>query len=262
KVSSILGGIRLADGLANGERLEFSGSTISQLLRNHKLWQANVKPTFTIPSRVVVENVGDKISEARVRMELISRWQSQCACRIELSELSMPKVEPWVAGTEWQLRMPAQPARGTFTVAIEMRNASGLRTVWLRGRATHYKLSPVAKRQINIGDRIQPEDYSLSEREITFARDAVPDAIDLIGRRARMGIAANDILFAGMLERERALKRGDQVKLALGEGDWEVAMTGIAEQDGFIGDTVKIRNPKSNQVVVATVIGRGEVRAE
>ncbi|MGE3386587.1 MAG: hypothetical protein AB7K41_07665, partial [Bdellovibrionales bacterium] len=42
KVSSILGGIRLADGLANGERLEFSGSTISQLLRNHKLWQANV----------------------------------------------------------------------------------------------------------------------------------------------------------------------------------------------------------------------------
>ena len=262
KVSAVLGTIRLSDGVAAGGRLEFSGTTISELLRNHKLWQSNVRPAFTIPSRVIVENVGDKISELRVRTELTNRWQNQCACRVELSELMMPKVEPWIAGTEWELRMPSQPERGSFTLAIELKNAGQRRTLWLRGRATHYKVAPVAKRQINIGDRIQPEDYRMTEREVTFARDAVPDGSDLAGRRARISINANEILFAGSLEREKALRRGDQVKLALSESGWEVILMGVAEQDGFIGDSVKIRNVKSNQVVVATVVARGEVRAE
>lgn len=262
KVSGILGSIRLADGVAVGERLEFSGTTISELLRNHKLWVSNARPTFTIPSKVIVENVGDKISEARVRMELLNRWQNQCNCRVEVSELMMPKTEPWVMGTEWSLRMPSEPARGSFTIAIELKKDGNSRTLWLRGRAAHYKVAPVAKRQINLGERIQPEDYMMTEREITFARDSVPEAADLIGRRARLSIAANSVLYSGQLEREKALRRGDQVKLALSETGWEVILMGIAEQDGFIGDSVKIRNVKSNQVVVATVVGRGEVRAE
>lgn len=261
-VSSILGAIRLADGVAVGERLEFSGTTISELLRNHKLWQSKSRPAFTIPSKVIVENVGDKISEARVRMELTNKWQTQCACRVELSELVMPMVEPWKPGTEWELRMPPTPARGTFTMAIELKNEGHSRTLWLRGRATHYKVTPVAKRQINMGDRIQPDDFYVTEREVTFARDAVPSENEMVGRRARISINANDILFIGNLEREKALRKGDQVKLALGESTWEVILMGVAEQDGFIGDSVKIRNMKSNQVVVAKVTGRGEVRAE
>lgn len=262
KVSDVLGRIQLADGMMGGGRLEFSGATISELLRSHKIWHSQPRPSFTIPSKVVVENVGDKITEARVRMELTTRWQSQCGCRIELSELVMPRIEPWVAGTEWELRMPSQPERGSFTLAIELKNNGARKTLWLRGRAAHYKVAAVAKRQIQIGERLQPEDFRMTEREITFARDAVAEAEDCVGRRARIGIAANEILFAGALEREKALRRGDLVRLALSESGWEVVLTGVAEQDGFVGDSVKIRNAKSNQIVVATVVGRGEVRAE
>lgn len=261
-VSSKIGKIKLAEGLSTGERIEFSGTTISTLLRNHRLWSSQKRPAFTIPSRVIVENVGDQITEARVRMELMQRWQSQCGCRIELSELSLPKMEPWLPGTQWQLRFPPQPARGSFTMSLELSHQGTQKTLWLQGRATHFKMSPVARRQINIGERIQPEDYQMAEREVTFSRDAIPSESDLVGRKAKVGIAAQDILLMGQLEREKALRRGDQVKLALSEGPWEITMMGVAEQDGFIGDTVKVRNPKSNQVVVATITGRGEVKAE
>jgi flagellar basal body P-ring formation protein FlgA len=97
---------------------------------------------------------------------------------------------------------------------------------------------------------------------VTFARDSTAFDGEIVGRKARQAIAAQDILYAGMLEKEKALKRGDPVKVALGEGEWEVILMGVAEQDGFIGDTVKVRNPRSQQVIVATVTARGEVRAQ
>lgn len=259
-----VGQMKLAEGPKAGEHIEFSGSSISTLLRDHKVWRATGKPTFTIPSRVVIENIGSQPTEAQVRMELIQKWQTQCDCRVELTEISMPKVDKWQDGMNWRIRFPSEAARGSFTVALELRNREDvtIQTLWVRGQANHFRSVPVAKRQLNIGERVQPDDYQFTDREITFARDAVPDPQEIVGRRLRQSVAANGILFAGLLERERALRRGDQVKLSIGEDDWEIAMVGVAEQDGFVGDMVKVRNSRSNQMITAVVTGRGEVKVQ
>lgn len=258
-----VGQMKLAEGPKVGEHIEFSGAAISMLLRSHKIWQTTTRPVFTIPSRVVVENLGAQLTEAQVRMEIIQRWQTQCACRIELSELSLPRLK-LTDGMAWQLRFPSEPARGSFNIALELKNAKDdpAQTLWIRGRANHFRNVPVAKRQLALGERVQPEDFQFVDREVTFARDAVPAEQEIVGRKLRQSVAANDILFSGLLERERALRRGDQVKMSIGEEEWEVALVGVAEQDGFIGDMVKVRNSRSNQLVTAVVTGRGEVKVQ
>lgn len=263
KIVTQLGSLKLSEGIETGEHIEFSGSAISSLLRQHKIWQIAAKPAFTIPSRIIVENGGAPFNEAQLRLDLIQQWQTQCACRVELAELAMPREQTLAPGTTWRIRYPSEPARGAFNVALELKTKGGIsQTLWLRGRANHYRSVPVAKRQLSIGERVQPDDFHIIDRDVTFARDAVPNENEIVGRRMRQAVSANDILFSGLLERERALRRGDQVKMSIGEQDWEVAMVGVAEQDGFIGDMVKVRNSQSQQLVTAVVTARGEVRVQ
>ncbi len=259
-----LGEVKLADGPQEGDRLEFSGQEISSILRSQKAWaKLNPKPAITIPSNVIVENIGDKVTEAQVRMELIRTWQTQCTCRVQIDSLMMPKIANWAPGTQWRLKLRSDPVRGSFTVPLEITEAGGeLKTLWVKGQVSYFKKSPVAKRQLNFGVRVQPEDFQMTERDITFARDAVPEEAEVIGRKLRQSISANDVLYSGFLEKEKALKRGDLVRMTIIESGWEVVMMGIAESDASIGDNVKIRNSKSNQVVVATVTGRGEVKIQ
>lgn len=262
-LANSLSRIKLADAPKPGERLEFTGSALSSIFRAHRAWTAENRPNFRIPSQVVIENVSDKVNESQVRLEIGEKWQNQCQCRVEISELVMPILEPWQAGTQWRLQIPNEAAKGSFTLALELTSAKGSKkTLWVRGKAGLFRQVAVATRQIYFGERVQKGDFTMMERDVTFARDASASENEIVGRRAKQVIAAQDILFKGMLEREKALSRGDAVKVAMSENEWEVSVTGIAEQDGFVGDTVKVRNPKTQQLIVATVVGRGEARAQ
>lgn len=259
-----LGEIKLAEGPLIGERLEFNGSAVSSILRAHKTWRRlSPKPQVTIPSRIIVENIGDQVTEAQIRMELINRWQALCNCRVQIDQLSVPVLGAWQAGNQWRLRLRSEIGRGNFTIPLEIFTPGGeTRTLWIKGQVSLFKRAPVAKHQINFGERIQPEDVNFVERDITFARDAIPGPEEIAARKARQTIAAGDIVYASILEKEKALKRGDVVRMAIADGGWEVILSGVAEQDGFVGDVVKIRNLKSNSLILATVTGRGEVKVE
>lgn len=258
-----LGALKLAEGPKLGEKIEFTGAGLSSILRSvASIQTSKVKPTFTIPSKVTVQNVGNQATEAQIRLELARKWELACGCRVQLDELIMPKIATWVSGSEWQLNIRNEMARGTFNVPLEIRHEDQVKIYWIRGRVSYFKNVPVAKRGLSAGDRIQPNDFEFSERDVTFARDSVMKKEEMIGRRLKQSVAAEDIIFSGHVEREKALKRGDQVKIALGESDWEVSILGVVEQDGNVGDTVKVRNVKSNQVVIATVVGPGEVRVQ
>jgi flagellar basal body P-ring formation protein FlgA len=256
--------VKLAAGPNPGEKIQFTGAEISSIIRSRPILSQRLdKPEVQIPSRITVENVGDRPTEAQLRIEIVEHWSKLCGCRIQIDELLIPKVTTWEPGARWQIRFGTEVARGSFNLGLEIKSADKPdRLVWIRGRVSHYKSVPVSQRMLNQGERVQPQDFIMTEREVTFARDLVPGADDIVGRRLRQSLAANDILFTGNLEREKALKRGDSVRVQFSNSGWEVSLMAVADQDGFIGDTVKVRNVKSNQTLMAKVIGQGEVKAE
>src|SRR6185312_11684951 len=95
-------------------------------------------------------------------------------------------------------------------------------------------------------------------RDTSFAYDGIPQNDELSGKRLKQSLRAGDILWGSQLERERAVRRGDLVQLRSAEGSWEVSMSVVAQQDGFVGDVISLKNPRSNTMLMGQVTAPGE----
>ena len=71
---------------------------------------------------------------------------------------------------------------------------------------------------------------------------------------ARYGMAARPA------QREMVVKRGDPVQLVAGNADFSVSRMMIADEDGAVGDTIRVREDKKAAPVLAQVVGMGTVR--
>ena len=56
------------------------------------------------------------------------------------------------------------------------------------------------------------------------------------------------------------IKRGDPVQLVAGNADFSVSRMMVADEDGAVGDTIRVREDKKAAPVLAQVVGMGTVR--
>jgi flagella basal body P-ring formation protein FlgA len=59
-----------------------------------------------------------------------------------------------------------------------------------------------------------------------------------------------------------AVKRGKLVQIFLDSGYMKITTTGLSEEDGAEGSTIKVRNLTSNKIIYARVIGDAKVRID
>lgn len=239
---------------AVGETVEFSMTAISGMLRN-ALNFADL-PHVKIPHQVVIERSSHKWEKTSVEKELMQIWQPSCLeCKLEISDLMLP------AGTieNWNLKAKSDLPKGAFSVPVEVKKDGQSATLWIQGQLTVKKLVPVAKRVLYFGERIQTADVEWTWRDVTMAQDGVPSSSDVLGRRIKAALRSGDIVFAGNLEREKALRRGDVARVISGHGDWEVSVNAVAQQDAEIGDTVTLKNPRTNRDLTGVVVAKDEV---
>lgn len=72
---------------------------------------------------------------------------------------------------------------------------------------------------------------------------------------ARYGVAA-----ARPAQRDLVVKRGDPVQLIAGNASFSVSRVMIADEDGAVGDTIRVREDKKAAPVLAQVVEMGTVR--
>jgi len=239
---------------AVGETLEFSMTAISGMLRS-ALDFADL-PHVKIPHQVVIERSSHKWEAANVEKELMQLWQPSCLeCKLELSDLTLPAGE----FSNWTLKAKAEMPKGGFSIPVEVRKDGQMVTLWIQGQLTIRKLVPVAKRVLYFGERIQAADVEWIWRDVTMAQDGVPSSTDVLGRRIKTALRSGDIVFAGNLEREKALRRGEVARVISGHGEWEVSTNAIAQQDAEVGDTVTLKNPRTNRDLTGVVVAKDEV---
>ena len=215
---------------------------------------ANVR--LNLPKSVEIL-AGRDLAPAAVSEELIARWQPACAdCRLEIEGLNLPQV-PDVR--DWSIKGKPELPRGSFSVALELIRAKGAPLVaWVSGRLAQKRRVAVAHRLIQMGERIERADFTFEDRDVAQAFDGLPAEDEIAGRRARRGLRVGEIMYLGTLERERAIHRGDAVRVHLAEAGWDVAITATSPQDAFVGDVVSFKNTKTGNVVVGSVTGPGE----
>lgn len=241
------------------DRREVTSAELMPRLREIvALERAQGKVHVVVPSVVVIDTKRRVMDRETVAAELTQAWQPLCAdCRLSVEDLSLPRVE---RVRDWSLKIKPELPRGSFSVAIELVRENGAPLpAWVSGRLVAKRRAPVARRALIPLERLQPADFEWEYRDTSSSYDGVPSEDEMVGRRVRQGVRAGDVLFSGLLEKERAVRRGEVVQLRSVEKGWEVSMSAVVQQDGFIGDMVNLKNARSGQTLVGQVTGIGEV---
>ena len=121
----------------------------------------------------------------------------------------------------------------------------------------------VNRRPLVRGQALAREDLALEEVDTTTLQKAYFTRIeDVLGLRTKRAVAAGSTLHAGLLRRERLVKRGTQVQIIANAGGLYVTMRGKALADGGRGDRVRVENLASGRVVTGTVSRPGVILVE
>lgn len=257
--------VRLGDAPKRGEARYFTDVGLAQAFRGRiRRLEASVgeRIALRIPSKVTVVGKLMKIEAADVERELRRKAQALCpGCEIEISGLALPVAAASVpAGAEWTLKMRDELPRGSFSIPLEIKRDDGIRRLyWIGGHLSARKRVPVAKRPIASGERISADDWALESREIAYAPEPLAEEAELAAAWASRPISPGEAIPRGAFRREAAVKFGETLQVVSGEEGWQVAVEGVAQQGGFVGDLIRVRIPRTQKTVSGVLKDKGVV---
>lgn len=244
-----------------GEKQEIASANIVEILREivQKERERSKEAVHLImPKTVIIDTIKRELSADLISNELMEAWQPLCAdCKLEIESLSPPVITDV---RDWTLKIKPELPKGSFSIPVEIvRETGGPISAWVNGHLVTKRKVPVAKRMINANERLQATDFTWEYRDTSYALDTIPSDDEITGKRLKQTLRASDILWRNLLEREKAVHRGEIVQLKSSAADWEVSLSVIAQQDGYVGDVINFKNPKTNNILVGEVVGQDEV---
>jgi flagella basal body P-ring formation protein FlgA len=244
-----------------GEKQEISSANIVEILREIVQKERARSPEsvhLVLPKTVIIDTIKRELSADLIGDELMEAWQPLCAdCKLEIEALSPPVIS---GVRDWTLKIKPELPKGSFSIPVEIVRENGSPiSAWVSGRLVTKRKVPVAKRMIGANERLLASDFTWEYRDTSYALDTIPSQDEITGKRLKQALRASDILWRNQLEREKAVHRGEVVQLKSGAADWEVSLSVVAQQDGYIGDIINFKNPKTNNMLVGEVVGQDEV---
>jgi flagella basal body P-ring formation protein FlgA len=255
--------IKLSDAPRAGESREFTSDVIAESIKpDIEAVESEMGERFDIkiPSRVTVVKKKPTMSAAELKAQLLSGFRSLCAdCQFEISNFSTPLAK-LPQGATWSLRARGELPKGSFSYPVEVTIGDvPQQTYWVSGQLIVRRPVPVAAREIQIGERIQPEDLITQMKDVSFASDTPVALSELSSGVAARQIAAGQIVFRSSLRRELAVKTGDIVRIETKADDWQISLSGVSQSSGYVGDQVKVKIPSTSKVVAGVLKEKGLV---
>lgn len=125
------------------------------------------------------------------------------------------------------------------------------------GQVTRTKEIVVTQGAISPGTVLTSANLSLAKVDVRRLRyTAFTDISDLVGARMKRRITDGQAIQANML---CFVCKGDRITITAEISGMEVKTAGIAQQDGVVGDNIKVINASSQKAVIARVASPEEV---
>ncbi|MBN1613659.1 MAG: flagellar basal body P-ring formation protein FlgA [Deltaproteobacteria bacterium] len=113
----------------------------------------------------------------------------------------------------------------------------------------------VAVRPLGRNWKIEREDLDVVQRWVSrIPPNAIADPEEATGMRLSMSIGTHRELTRNMLRRVPAVKKGKMVRVMLDDGPLNIQTIGLSEQDGAIGEVIRVRNVSSKKAIYARVV--------
>ena len=200
--------------------------------------------------------------EAALRAALVDQGApatDEIALSDRLPQLIIPVgVAPKVGVRE--LFFDSQSNRFAATIEIPAGAADATRTP-VSGRLFQTVDVPVVAHAIGRGDVIGTQDLNwVKARQDSLRRDIVTNPAQIAGMVSRIGLRAGQMVAAGDLQKPLAVARGALVTMVLNYGSMALTAQGRAQDQGSVGDVIRVINTHSNLTVEGTIDGPNRVR--
>ncbi|MCB0356703.1 MAG: flagellar basal body P-ring formation protein FlgA [Bdellovibrionales bacterium] len=247
-----------------GEKRVFSSSAIAMAFRKHLNKNELQDLKLVIPNEVLISVKNHNLNNKNVSKELLAIWQNYCGdCSFKIQYLNMPLISNIHDVEDWSLDVGKDLPRGSFNVAMYVKlKKQNVRNFWVTGQAKVYRKVPVVKKAMAVGERFNKDNVEIQEKEITYAYDSTPEVNDVYGLQSTQALRPGAIIWQGLVLREKAMVRGEIVKLVIGNEVFEMSTLGKVESDAYIGDRVQVKNLQTNKILTGSVTAKGEVRLE
>ena len=207
--------------------------------------------------QVTIKSARENVDRAQLLAALTA------AAADDLIELQLPEnlaalsVPAGGAGDLTVESISIDDTKQTFSARIVLPALDGgERVETLTGRAFTLVSVPVLAADVKAGDVISAADIEyVTRRKDSVATNALTSEDQLVGMTPRRTAAAGQPLQGNDLEAPMLVRKGQTVTVTLNTGAIALSLQGRAMQNGGTGDTIRILNPASNQVVEGVVTG-------
>ncbi len=256
----ILSEIDLGESPGDGKVVQFTASDISQKLQSHVDEFKGVQ--VTIPESIIIRQREKSITATGVKEkieDIVRSLLPDPTWEYEVSEVTLAQVVESLKITGYQIIAPLNRPKGNFSFELIAQEHAAPRRFWVTAKVKYFARTAILTRQIAAHTRFQPSDLNWERKEVTYLLDIPATKSEVATGLAKMTLMPGTMLLRSHFEREMALKFGEEVDLLAGDEQLLVATKGIAQQNAFIGDTVKVKSLATNKIVDGVVTGRGVV---
>jgi flagella basal body P-ring formation protein FlgA len=252
-------GMEISPAPKPGSHLSFDASRLYALARIYKLaW----RPTSRF-DRVVVRRASQEIGRAEIEAELQAELANRGVSgkmRIELHNRNpILHVATNASATMAVESMHYDKNTKRFTAAlVAPAGQAGAARLRVSGRVYAVSEIPVLARRLDAGEVIRNSDIEWMElRTDRISRDTIIDAKRLIGFTPRRYVRPGKPIRISALRPPLLVTKKSVVTVVLRTERMLLTLQGRSLEDGGLGDTIRILNPQSKQVIEAKIDGPG-----
>jgi len=119
----------------------------------------------------------------------------------------------------------------------------------------------IAKRKIDRNQQLTKSNVFMARRETTKIRGLAFSSRELLtGKTASVSILPYTILTEDMVETPPTIKQGSVVKLFIETNGFRIVTKGLAQQTGYTGEVIKVKNLESKKILYGEIINSDKVQ--
>jgi flagella basal body P-ring formation protein FlgA len=220
--------------------------------------------TFKIPNQMIFDPKRNLIPRMDVERAISAETQKQCgSCAVRLREVKLPDLN----GTNedfksWSLDFSQANLIGNFLAPIRVQYPSGSQSYFVTGASEIFRRALVTRRTVNSGDRLNSEDIESKVINATYLKGSLLTEAEVNGHLVARALVLGQPLVSGDVKREPAASRGQLMKVIAGNEELEVTMQAVAEETGFVGDLIRLKNSETQKQISGKILEKGVVKLQ
>jgi flagella basal body P-ring formation protein FlgA len=259
-----IGQLPVAAAPAPGKTKQLSTVSVITSLRNRSEvadvdWQGS--------QSIVVERKGNQISQEQMQQivtDYLLENSAKLQAQVEFTAVRSPQQLVLPAGQlSWKVT-PSNPniiGSSSFSIFFTVDGKPAGNCV-VRGRLNTFSDILTAVKTLHKGDVIKEEHLALQRQNLAGFEDPFQDQELIIGMQVARTVNAGKPLTQKDIVSPPIIKDGEMIKIFARKGTLLLSTSGIAQSDGRLGETIKVKNISSNKLIHCRVDGPGIVSVD